>query len=76
MKKTEKLTHRPPEGQTSFRKSTCATAANPFFQLMIAAVVQVSKLVWKLKTLRLSHSPTPSYGSFGGGVGMLWLSRL
>ena len=30
---------------------------------MIAAVVQVSKLVWKLKTLRLSHSPTPSYGS-------------
>ena len=25
---------------------------------MIAAVVQVSKLVWKLKTLRLSHSPT------------------
>ena len=28
------------------------------FQLMIAAVVQVSKLVWKLKTLRLSHSPT------------------
>ena len=27
-------------------------------QLIIAAVVQVSKLVWKLKTLRLSHSPT------------------
>ena len=25
---------------------------------MIAAVVQVSKLVWKLKTLRLNHSPT------------------
>ena len=31
---------------------------NRIFQLMIAAVVQVSKLVWKLKTLRLSHSPT------------------
>jgi len=29
---------------------------------MIAAVVQVSKLVWKLKTLRLSHSPTPAFG--------------
>jgi|TARA_B110000259_G_scaffold115456_1_gene131505 uncharacterized membrane protein len=28
-----------------------------FFQLMIAAVVQVSKLVWKLKTLRLSVAP-------------------
>jgi hypothetical protein len=52
-----------PKGKLVFPKSTCATAANPFFQLMIAAVVQVSKLVWKLKTLRLSHSPTPSYGS-------------
>jgi len=31
-----------------------------FFQLMIAAVVQVSKLVWKLKTLTLSVGPTPA----------------
>jgi len=37
----------------------CATSFGcGLFQLMIAAVVQVSKLVWKLKTLRLSHSPT------------------
>ena len=34
-----------------------------FFQLMIAAVVQVSKLVWKLKTLTLSVGPTPALGA-------------
>ena len=33
------------------------------FQLMIAAVVQVSKLVWKLKTLTLSVGPTPALGA-------------
>jgi hypothetical protein len=36
-----------------------------FFQLMIAAVVQVSKLVWKLKTLTLSVGPTPALRELG-----------
>ncbi len=43
-----------------------------FFQLMIAAVVQVSKLVWKLKTLRLSHSPTILLSLSSCGRDWLW----
>ena len=48
---------------------------------MIAAVVQVSKLVWKLKTLRLSHSPTIhighySFSRFEGLCGCVFMSCL
>jgi hypothetical protein len=48
---------------------------------MIAAVVQVSKLVWKLKTLRLNHSPTiikdtrqPKPATKGKKMHKFWLS--
>jgi hypothetical protein len=43
-----------------------------FFQLMIAAVVQVSKLVWKLKTLRLSVAPARPSIRIIPGVAAHW----